>query len=162
MKPRKPNLPRSEAAMTASEQGFGGDVTVHVTLDGENRIQALTIDTPNETAGLGQRASEAAFTDQFIGKSGPFTYGENGIEALTGATITSDAALKAINRAAGEEAPRKRKGAEEPAEAPQRNPPPPGRTGKPRPLSPARRDKARIPHAERARPTAGLPGNEGK
>ena len=85
------------SAITAVEQGFGGDVTVHVTLDGENKIQALTIDTPNETAGLGQRASEAAFTDQFIGKSGPFTYGEDGIEALTGATITSDAALKAIN-----------------------------------------------------------------
>ena len=84
------------AAVTAAEQGFGGDVTVHVTLDGD-KIQALTIDTPNETAGLGQRASEAAFTDQFVGKSGPFTYGENGIEALTGATITSNAALKAIN-----------------------------------------------------------------
>ena len=87
----------TDAAVTAAEQGFGGDVTVHVTLDGENKIQALTVDTPNETAGLGQRASEAAFTDQFVGKSGPFTYGEDGIEALTGATITSNAALKAIN-----------------------------------------------------------------
>ena len=85
-----------ENAITAAEQGFGGDVTVHITLDGD-KIQTLTIDTPNETAGLGQRASEAAFTDQFVGKSGPFTYGENGIEALTGATITSNAALKAIN-----------------------------------------------------------------
>ena len=86
----------TDAAVTAAEQGFGGDVTVHVTLDGD-KIQALTIDTPNETAGLGQRASEAAFTDQFIGKNGPFTYGEDGIEALTGATITSNAVLKAIN-----------------------------------------------------------------
>ena len=86
----------TDAAVTATEQGFGGDVTVHVTLDGD-KIQALTIDTPNETAGLGQRASETAFTDQFIGKNGPFTYGEDGIEALTGATITSNAVLKAIN-----------------------------------------------------------------
>ena len=86
-----------DSAITAAEQGFGGDVTVHMTLDGENRIQALTIDTPNETAGLGQRASETAFTDQFIGKSGPFTYGENGIDALAGATVTSNAVLKAIN-----------------------------------------------------------------
>ena len=88
-----------DSAITAAEQGFGGDVTVHVTLDGENRIQALTIDTPNETAGLGQRASEAAFTEQFIGKSGPFTYGEDGIDALAGATVTSNAVLKAINSA---------------------------------------------------------------
>ena len=108
---------KDEAAATASEQGFGGDVTVHVTMDGD-RIGALTIDTPNETAGLGQRASEEAFTSQFIGKSGPFTYGENGIEALTGATITSEAALKAINKAAGAEAPAETEKAEEPAEAP--------------------------------------------
>ena len=85
-----------ENAISATEQGFGGDVTVHVTLDGD-KIQTLTVDTPNETAGLGQRASDAAFTDQFIGKSGPFTYGNDGIEALTGATITSEAVLKAIN-----------------------------------------------------------------
>ncbi len=89
-------------AVEATEQGFGGDVTVHLTLDGD-KVQTLTIDTPKETEGLGKRASEAAFTDQFIGKSAPFTYGENGIEALTGATVTSNAALKAINRAAGAE-----------------------------------------------------------
>ena len=105
-----------DSAITAAEQGFGGDVTVHMTLDGE-KIRTLTIDTPNETAGLGQRASEAAFTDQFIGKTGPFSFGEDGIEALSGATVTSNAALKAINKAAAgdntAEAP-----ADEPAEEP--------------------------------------------
>ena len=106
-------------AIEAAEQGFGGDVTVHVTMDGD-KIQTLTIDTPNETAGLGQRASEAAFTDQFIGKSGPFTYGEDGIEALTGATITSNAVLKAINTAVGGETPAEP--AEEPAAEPAAEP----------------------------------------
>ena len=101
------------ASAEATEQGFAGDVTAHVTLDGD-KIKTLTIDTPSETEGLGKRASEAAFTDQFIGKSGPFTYGENGIEALSGATVTSNAALKAINRAIGAEAPAQEK-AEEPA-----------------------------------------------
>ena len=106
-----------ENAITATEQGFGGEVTVHVTLDGD-KIQTLTIDTPNETAGLGQRASEAAFTDQFVGKSGPFTYGEDGIEALTGATITSEAALKAINSVVpAAEQNEEAAPAEEPAEA---------------------------------------------
>ena len=89
-------------AAEATEQGFGGDVTVHLILDGD-QVQTLTVDTPNETAGLGQRASEEAFTGQFIGKRAPFAYGENGIEALTGATVTSNAVLKAINRAAGAE-----------------------------------------------------------
>ena len=101
-KPADDKTAAAADAAEATEQGLGGDVTVHLTLDGD-KVQALTIDTPNETAGLGQRASEAAFTDQFIGKSAPFTYGENGIETLTGATITSNAALKAINRAAGAE-----------------------------------------------------------
>ena len=88
----------------ATEQGFGGDVTVHATI-ADNAISELTIDTPNETEGLGKRASEAEFTEQFIGKTGPFTFGEDGIEALSGATVTSTAALKAINRAvSGEEA----------------------------------------------------------
>ena len=91
-----------ESALVAKEQGFGGDVTAYITLD-EDKIQSLIINTPNETAGLGQRASESAFTKQFIGKSGPFFYGENGIEALTGATLTSEAALKAINKAIGAE-----------------------------------------------------------
>ena len=108
-------------AIDAAEQGFGGEVTAHVTLDG-GKIQALTIDTPNETAGLGQRASEEAFTSQFIGKSGPFTYGEDGIEALTGATVTSNAALKAINSAVGGEAKAEPEPAEEPAAEPAEEP----------------------------------------
>ena len=99
-----PETPAKQEEETASdgsvtEQGFGGDVTVHAELNEDGTVKSLTIDTPNETAGLGQRASEAAFTDQFIGKSGPFTYGEDGIEALSGATVTSTAALTAINKA---------------------------------------------------------------
>ena len=84
------------ASAEASEQGFGGEVTAHVSLD-NNEIRELTIDTPNETEGLGKRASDAEFTDQFIGKSGPFTFGENGIEALSGATVTSTAVKNAVN-----------------------------------------------------------------
>jgi uncharacterized protein with FMN-binding domain len=90
----------TDVAVEAAEYGFGGDVTVHLIMDGD-KVRSLTIDTSNETPRMGQRASEKAFTDQFIGKSAPFAYGKDGIEALTGATLTSNAALKAINRAAG-------------------------------------------------------------
>ena len=95
--PSAKNLPAGAVTAEATEQGFGGDVTVHAELNEDGTVKSLTIDTPNETAGLGQRASEAAFTDQFIGKSGPFTYGENGIEALSGATVTSTAVKNAVN-----------------------------------------------------------------
>ena len=107
--------------LTAAEQGFGGDVTVCLELNDDRTVKSLIIDTPNETAGLGQRASEAEFTDQFIGKAGPFTYGENGIEALSGATVTSNAALKAINTLASGEAaetPAEEPAEEQPAEEP--------------------------------------------
>ena len=101
----------SGTAVEETEQGFGGTVTVKATLDGKT-VQALTIETPDETPGLGQRASEEAFAEQFIGKEGPFTYGENGVDALSGATVTSNAVLKALNRAiTGEDAA-------EPAEEP--------------------------------------------
>ena len=85
---------------SVTEQGFGGDVTVRLEMDGDGTVKTLTIDTPNETDGLGKRASEAEFTEQFIGKAAPFAFGENGIEALSGATVTSTAALTAINKAA--------------------------------------------------------------
>ena len=109
-------VPSDNEGLVAVEQGFGGDVTVHLELNDDQSVKSLVIDTPNETAGLGQRASEAAFTDQFIGKTGPFTYGENGIEALSGATVTSEAALRAINALAGSGA------AETPAEEQQETP----------------------------------------
>ena len=85
---------------SVTEQGFGGDVTVRAELNEDGTIKELIIETPNETEGLGKRASEAEFIEQFIGKAGPFTFGENGIEALSGATVTSTAALAAINKAA--------------------------------------------------------------
>ena len=119
--PEAPVKQEEEAVSDGSvtEQGFGGDVTVHAELNEDGTVKSLTIDTPNETAGLGQRASEAAFTDQFIGKIGPFTYGENGIEALSGATVTSTAALTAINKAVAggntAEAPAAEEKQEEPA-----------------------------------------------
>ena len=103
--------------LTAAEQGFGGEVTVHLELNEDGTVKSLAIDTPNETAGLGQRASEAEFTEQFIGKAGPFTYGENGVDALSGATVTSNAVLTAINSLTGEGAAAEEKPAEEtPAE----------------------------------------------
>ena len=66
------------ASAEATEQGFGGDVTVYATLDG-SKVLKLAVETPNETEGLGKRASDAEFTEQFIGKSGPFSFGEDGI-----------------------------------------------------------------------------------
>ncbi|MBQ6374099.1 MAG: FMN-binding protein, partial [Clostridia bacterium] len=87
----------SAEPVSTTVKGFGGDVTVTARLKADNSIEALTIDTPSETDGLGKRASEPDFTNQFIGKMAPFTYGEDGIDALAGATVTSTAVIDALN-----------------------------------------------------------------
>ena len=60
------------------------------------RSTSLTVDASTQTAGLGQKCAEEAFTAQFIGKSAPLTLGE-GIDAVASATITSQAVVDAVN-----------------------------------------------------------------
>ena len=100
----------------AAVAGFGGG-EVKLTIDAaeDGTVEGLVIDASTQTAGLGAKASEEAFTSQFIGKKGPFVYGENGVEAISGATVTSDAVIGAINEALGV-APEVK--AEEPKEEP--------------------------------------------
>ena len=99
--PAESNLPAAEPenVLTATEEGFYAPVTVYVTLDG-NTITSLEIDaskqSPDGDDRKGQKAGDEAFTSQFIGKTLPVAYGD-GIEAITGATITSDAVIKALN-----------------------------------------------------------------
>lgn len=85
--------------------GYGGPVGVMVglSLDGES-IQGIGITTMKETPGLGARAVEAEFRDQFRNKA-PKTVdlSKNGgeIQAISGATITSTATISAIRKAVG-------------------------------------------------------------
>ena len=86
-------------AVTGTAKGFASDVTVTATVD-DGVITSISIDASGETAGFGQRTMEDEdFQNQFIGKTGPFTLGEN-VDALSGATITSTAVVEALNNAA--------------------------------------------------------------
>ena len=81
---------------TATAAGYdGNEITVNVT-DENGVITSLTVDASTQTAGLGQKCAEEAFTAQFIGKSAPLTLGE-GIDAVASATITSQAVVDAVN-----------------------------------------------------------------
>ena len=85
--------------LKGSAKGFASDVTVQITLDADGTISGISIDSTGETEGFGQRLmSEPEFGEQFIGKTGPFTLGEN-IDALSGATVTSTAVVEAVNTA---------------------------------------------------------------
>ena len=83
-------------ALIGTAKGFGGDVVVTLTMDGD-KIASITIDASSETPGFGQRVMEEAdYQAQFIGKTLPV----EGVDALSGATITSTAVLEAVNSAA--------------------------------------------------------------
>lgn len=83
---------------------YGGDVTlsVGVTLDGT--VNGYSITTINDTAGLGMKAKEDSFSSQYANKQvEAFTVTKTGatsddqIDAISGATITSNAVTNAVN-----------------------------------------------------------------
>ena len=85
-------------------EGYGGeiDISMGVTNDGVlNGIEILSI---GETAGLGMKADTPEFKSQFSNKKvTQFTYTKSGassdyeIDALSGATITTNAMVNAVN-----------------------------------------------------------------
>ena len=92
----------AETIKTVTAKGYGGEFDVSVGILPDGTIEGVRIGQEmfNETEGLGTRVLEQAFRDQFIGKSGPVSFGE-GIDAIAGATITSNAVLNAVNEALG-------------------------------------------------------------
>ena len=87
-----------------SSKGFGGEIkaSLGVTLEGEvTGIEFLTL---NETAGLGSKAADSSYKDQYLGKVvDSFTVTKDGassddqINAISGATITSNAVTNIVN-----------------------------------------------------------------
>ncbi|MGN0437901.1 MAG: RnfABCDGE type electron transport complex subunit G [Lachnospiraceae bacterium] len=85
-------------------EGYGGDIqfAMGVTLDGvTNGISFLSI---SETAGLGMKAKDDEFKNQFADKQvSKFTYTKSGasadneIDAISGATITTNAVTNGVN-----------------------------------------------------------------
>ncbi|MBQ9308782.1 MAG: FtsX-like permease family protein [Clostridia bacterium] len=85
--------------MAGSAEGFNtGNVTVSYTLGDNLEIQDLVINADSQTPGYGQNANDPLYAQRFIGKTLPIT-GDSGVDVLSGATITSDAVVEAINTA---------------------------------------------------------------
>ncbi len=86
-------------------KGFGGDVGVMVGVNLENdNVVGIGVTTHSETPGLGSKAqTEPGFAAQFKGKSlnEPFNVKSAGgqIDALSGATVTSQAVCAAVTEA---------------------------------------------------------------
>jgi electron transport complex protein RnfG len=90
---------KSGYAFISSGSGYGGDIDILVGLDNNFSIKDISILKQTETPGLGARITESAFTDQFKGLSADEVAlrPDNGrIDAITGATISSEAVVDAV------------------------------------------------------------------
>ena len=94
------------ASLSGQAEGFGGGI-VYVTaaLDDQANIASLSVDASTQTPEYGGRIQEdEAFLNQLIGKSLPLALGD-GVDALTGATVTSSAVVDALNKATASTVP---------------------------------------------------------
>ncbi|MDR2650286.1 MAG: RnfABCDGE type electron transport complex subunit G [Clostridiales bacterium] len=87
-----------------SPDGYSGAVDIIVGIDVDGAVEGVRILQHSETPGLGANASDPAFIDQYKGKSGDLKItkaapGDNEIQAVTSATITSAAVTKGVNDA---------------------------------------------------------------
>ncbi len=90
------------AAVTVG--GYGGPLSLAVGVAPDLTVAGLAVTASAETPSLGGLASEEAFTGQFPGKRAGLKAvkgggGENSIDALSGATVTSEAVVKGVELA---------------------------------------------------------------
>lgn len=89
-----------------SHAGYGGDIEISVGILNDGTVSGVEMLSINETAGLGMKADESEFKDQFKDKNvEKFSYTKSGasadneIDAISGATITTSAVTNAVNSA---------------------------------------------------------------
>ena len=89
-----------------SHEAYDGDLEVSVGIAADGTVKGIEMLSISETAGLGMKADEADFKDQFKDKKvEKFSYtksGESGddkIDAISGATITTNAVTNAVDSA---------------------------------------------------------------
>ena len=88
-----------------SHNGYGGDIVLTLGVDTSGVITGVKVTSMGETSGLGAHCTDEDWIAQFSGKqSGVIGYVKNGnpgddeIDAITGATITTKAVLEAVNQ----------------------------------------------------------------
>lgn len=84
------------AAVTPA--GYVDDISMMVGVDEAGQVVGVQIVDMSETSGIGTKTKNDSFLDQFIGKSGVLTVGEN-IDGITGATYSSRGVTEGVNMA---------------------------------------------------------------
>lgn len=92
------------AFTVTTSEGYGGDIQFAMGIKDDGTLNGISILSISETAGLGMKANTDAFKDQFKDKNvEKFEYTKTGavsdeqIDALSGATITTNAMTNGVN-----------------------------------------------------------------
>ncbi len=83
--------------ISATSKGYGGDVTVTVGIDNDGNIVGMQANVSSETTGIGSKAGERAYIENFIGRSGNV----DDVDTITNATYSSTAVKTCVNAALG-------------------------------------------------------------
>ncbi|HJA65815.1 MAG TPA: RnfABCDGE type electron transport complex subunit G [Candidatus Mediterraneibacter cottocaccae] len=89
-----------------SSEAYDGSLSLSVGIASDGTVKGVEMLSISETAGLGMKADESEFKDQFKDKKvESFAYtksggnGDNMIDAISGATITTNSVTNAVNSA---------------------------------------------------------------
>ena len=91
--------------VSVEPSGFGGTIGMIVGINVDKTVAGIRIISHSETAGLGAKAAEPAFTNGFAGGQLPLSVtksvpeNNSQIAAISGATITSNAVVHGVNSA---------------------------------------------------------------
>ncbi len=87
--------------------GYGGVIDMMVGIQADGTVESVKIITMSETAGLGSKAQDETFLQQYAGKNDVDAFSvikngtpeQNEIVAVSGATVTSKAVTAGVNEA---------------------------------------------------------------
>ena len=95
------------AISATSNEGYDGTITVSVGIAADGTVNCISFTELHETPGKGMLANEPAFKNQFSERAvtsfkiipGGATAATNGVDIISGATVTSKAVINAVNAA---------------------------------------------------------------
>ncbi|GHV33679.1 electron transport complex subunit G [Clostridia bacterium] len=81
--------------------GYGGEINMVVGVSAEGAVTGVSIIGMAETPGIGTKVAAQPFLEQYLGKHAGVTigHGENTVDAISGATVSSKAITKGVAEA---------------------------------------------------------------
>ena len=89
-----------EVCVTLTCDGYQKkSIQLFVAFDADGKVLRVQVLSSKETTGIGTKVNDPTYLSQFDGKVGTVAIGENGIDKIAGATLSSKAVVNGINTA---------------------------------------------------------------